>query len=321
MEELPQDLALALDDPSLKHDSDEQGELSESDMKIDAYRRRKMRKRRTTNAAACQVSISAMGIQLNNSPKSSSSLDEGARNSRYVESFTANCSDETDERPRPGHLNGAISRNLPDRSHHKRVFKQAKPCYCESDSHTENAPVYPRKHRKKKLRRMSVDTNGACAEHDAGKSSPCIHSERRNMRDRRKFRSKLSEGGINCENVHLQSKNADECQTNGCCCICASQPCDKLLEQTQISHDDLSKDHEQISSKAPMQEGVPVSCQCLCHASLGKEDFSHSGSSCNSDTDFANSSPGGDGDDEMTDFYAESDGGPVFGIPLSLIHI
>lgn len=297
MEELPQDLGLALEDFSLKHDSDEQGYISGSDMKIDMCRRRKMRKRRTTDILFQNGQCNPCG-QLNNSPKSSSSVDESTRNSRYVESYTAYCSEETDERPRHRPLHRNDGMRTVDRSHHKRIFKQAKPCYCESDSHNENAPVFPRKQRKKKFRKIVIDANDSILvpEDEMKPSSkyPC--------KTRRKQQSHAMEGTTDSKNTSPKSRNLNHYWTVRNCGACSNKACStSSSENVVISNIDRD-----------------TSCTCRCHNHMAKSDSSLSGSSCNSDTDSANFTPddmGGDGDDEMTDFYAESDGGSVVGVP------
>lgn len=309
MEELPQDLGLALEDSSLKHDSDEQGYISGSDMKIDICRRRKMRKRRTTDILFQNGQCNPNG-QLNNSPKSSSSVDESTRNSRYVESYTANCSEETDERPRHGPMHRNDAMRTVDRSHHKRVFKQAKPCYCESDSHNENAPIFPRKQRKKKFRKIVIDCNDSILVPERSEMKSRSHCQ---WKTRRKERPHTVDGTAMSKTSSVNSKNLNHYWAVRKCDACSTKSCS--AEQMSCHHDGQNTCFEGVVISS---NDSGVSCTCRCHINVGKDDSSLSGSSCNSDTDSANFTPddiGGDGDDEMTDFYAESDGGSVLGIP------
>ncbi|XP_039258691.2 G patch domain-containing protein 2-like [Styela clava] len=331
MDELVQDLVSALDDSSLwKEEIDEQGDMSAASSAIDRelYRKRRTRKRRTASTSSHLVSSILNNLVVVNqihSPRSSSSLDEAVKD--YVESFTANCSDESDSYTNVWNTklkNVVLSSGLQDRVHHKRVFKQATPCNCESDSHTENGITIPvlRKHRKKKLKRMTVDSSlpGLLRSSPGSNSASCND----NHKNKQLSKSIPHPSG---EETHKMSckttKLKKEQKTAITCLVCYQKSCDKLFHNHTQDKNGLcltnsGNDKVMQCDKANLKADEVVSCQCDCHANLNKDESSISSTSSNSDTDSANFTQddvGVDGDDEMTDFYAETDGGPVWGIP------
>lgn len=331
MDELVQDLVSALDDSSMKKEEiDEHGDMSATSETIDRelYRKRRTRKRRTASTSSHLVSSIFNNLVVVNQIHSScsSSLDEAVKD--YVESFTANCSDESDSHANTWNnrlKNVVLSTGLQDRVHHKRVFKQATPCNCESDSHTENGITIPvlRKHRKKKLKRMTIDGSppGLLRDSQGPASGSCDENHKRKQPNKSTpYPSAEETDKMCCKTTKLKKERKGTIT----CLICYQKSCDKLILSnnmyerngllTLVPNDNISMKTDKANS---IEEEIQ-SCQCNCHLNQGKDESSISSTSSNSDTDSANftqDDAGGDGDDEMTDFYAESDNGPVWGIP------
>lgn len=332
MDEL-QDLASALEESELKKDIDDVGDVSATSPRLDRdlQRKRKTRKRRTTSTSTYLVSsiINNLVVNQNNtSPRSSSSWDEVVKD--YVESFTANCSDESDEYM--GSLksrlqNAVLSNTLQVRGHHKRVFKQATPCCCESDSYTENGSALPvlRRHKKKKIKRMTIDSNS----HGDGllRESGDIPADGGDAVKRKKKGAPRKESNdphadkMTCKTTKLKRE-----RTFIPCLLCSRKSCDKSQAENSVKNgpsaiSGTKPDESDAAGTADLpkssHKAEDHSCQCRCHVNQ-KDESSISSTSSNSDTDSANftqDDAGGDGDDEMTDFYAESENGPVWGVP------
>lgn len=333
MDEL-QDLASALEESELKKDIDDVGDVSATSPRPDRdlQRKRRTRKRRTTSTSTYLVSSLINNLvvnQTNTSPRSSSSWDEVVKD--YVESFTANCSDESDEYVsslKSRLQNAVLSNNLQVRGHHKRVFKQATPCCCESDSYTENGSALPvlRRHRKKKIKRMTIDSNchgdGLLRENgDMTLDGTNTVKRKKKGGTQRKEPCDSGPDKMACKTTKLKRE-----KTVIPCLLCSQKSCDKLQAENSVRNGPIAiQGTKPDESDTPGTANLPKpsakseehGCQCRCHVNR-KDESSISSTSSNSDTDSANftqDDAGGDGDDEMTDFYAESENGPVWGVP------
>lgn len=315
------ELASALEEPEASQDIDDVEAVSatSSNHERELYRKRRTRKRRTVSCTNANIVTNLLNNlvvvkHINKSPRSSSSLDEAVKD--YVESLTANCSDETDEYVsslKSKLKNAMLSNNLQDRIHHKRVFKQATPCCCESDSFTENGSAIPvlRKHKKKRIKRMMIDPTQQEDEEqlDSNRKKKIVKTQQNSCSN------EIETDKMKCKTTKTQRERKSSNQ----CFLCRNKPCQEGNDKTISSV--LKNDHQlhlpqESKSNHNLEEKVP--CGCRCHTVAGKEESSISSTSSNSDTDSANftqDDAGGEGDDEMTDFYAESENGPVWGVP------